>query len=228
MPLITRRSSTRGLPRVSVGRCGLIFENCAFVSQNWSRLIYGSFSEAVNHATTLVPTLLWVRTLIERARKAAVAQGFKVTEVCTCYEAGYDGFWLHRFLESQGMRNSVLDSASIQVSRRRRRLKTDRTDAGSLIRVFMAWHRGEHQACSVVHVPTPEEEDMKRLHRSRANLLRDRVRHVNRIRGLLFLQGVAHIHPNRAGWMIALRDLRTRDGRAFPVQLMHEIERAST
>src|SRR3954469_24092026 len=63
MPLITRRSSTRALPRVSVGRCGLIFENCAFVSQHWSRLIYASFSEAVNHATTLVPTLLWVRTL---------------------------------------------------------------------------------------------------------------------------------------------------------------------
>src|SRR5436190_12759023 len=63
MPLITRRSSTRALPRVSVGRCGLIFENCAFVSQNWSRLIYASFSEAVNHATTLVPTLLWVQTL---------------------------------------------------------------------------------------------------------------------------------------------------------------------
>src|SRR4051812_32391716 len=64
MPLITRRSSTRALPRVSVGRCGLIFENCAFVSQNWSRLIYASFSEAVNHAITFVPTLLWVRTLI--------------------------------------------------------------------------------------------------------------------------------------------------------------------
>src|SRR4051812_9507383 len=63
MPLITRRSSTRALPRVSVGRCGLIFENCAFVSQNWSRLIYASFSEAVNHATTFVPTLLWVQTL---------------------------------------------------------------------------------------------------------------------------------------------------------------------
>src|SRR4051794_6148702 len=57
------RSSTRALPRVSVGRCGLIFENCAFVNQNWSRLIYASFSEAVNHATTFVPTLLWVRTL---------------------------------------------------------------------------------------------------------------------------------------------------------------------
>src|SRR5947208_12530108 len=72
MPLITRRSSTRALPRVSVGRCGLIFENCAFVSQNWSRLIYASFSEAVNHATTFVPTLLWVQTLIRSHRKNPV------------------------------------------------------------------------------------------------------------------------------------------------------------
>src|SRR3954470_3085642 len=72
MPLITRRSSTRALPRVSVGRCGLIFENCAFVSQNWSRLIYASFSEAVNHATTLVPTLLWVQTLVQIGGDAAV------------------------------------------------------------------------------------------------------------------------------------------------------------
>src|SRR4051812_6934173 len=70
MPLITRRSSTRALPRVSVGRCGLIFENCAFVSQNWSRLIYASFSEAVNHAITFVPTLLWVRTLGESGYSA--------------------------------------------------------------------------------------------------------------------------------------------------------------
>src|SRR4051794_24736496 len=71
MALITRRSSTRALPRVSVGRCGLIFENCAFVSQNWSRLIYASFSEAVNHATTLVPTLLWVQTLGRTCRGRA-------------------------------------------------------------------------------------------------------------------------------------------------------------
>src|SRR5205809_8130389 len=69
MPLITRRSSTRALPRVSVGRCGLIFENCAFVSQNWSRLIYASFSEAVNHATTFVPTLLWVQTLMQTGQE---------------------------------------------------------------------------------------------------------------------------------------------------------------
>lgn len=163
--------------------------------------------------------------LLSRARATVMAQGYKAIEVYTCYEAGYDGFWLHRLLQSRGIHNSVLDSASIQVSRRRRRLKTDRTDAESLLRVFMAWHRGERQVCSVVRVPSPEEEDLKRLHRSRANLLRERVRHVNRIRGLLHLHGVAHIQPHREGWMSALRDLKTRDGRPFPVQLMSEIKR---
>jgi transposase len=213
------------VPADTESRCQKIFVAIELSKAKWVVVIRAPHVDKSSLFEVVGGDVDRLLVLIERARKAAVAQGFKVTEVCTCYEAGYDGFWLHRFLVSQGMRNSVLDSASIQVSRRRRRLKTDRTDAGSLIRVFMAWHRGEHQACSVVHVPTPEEEDMKRLHRSRANLLRDRVRHVNRIRGLLFLQGVAHIHPNRAGWMIALRDLRTRDGRAFPVQLMHEIER---
>lgn len=163
--------------------------------------------------------------LFDRARATVVAQGWEPTEICSCYEAGYDGFWLHRLLVSRGIRNSVLDSASIQVSRRRRRLKTDRTDAESLIRVFMAWHRGERQACSIVRVPSPEEEDAKRLHRSRANLLRERVRHVNRIRGLLHLQGVVHIHPHREGWTAALRGLETRDGRRFPERLMSEIKR---
>lgn len=163
--------------------------------------------------------------LLDRARTSVAAQGREAAEIYTCYEAGYDGFWLHRLLEARGIRNSVLDSASIQVSRRRRRVKTDRTDAESLIRVFMAWHRGERQACSVVRVPSPEEEDMKRLHRSRANLLRERVRHVNRIRGLLHLQGVVHIHPHREGWTCALKDLQTRDGRRFPTQLMSEIKR---
>jgi transposase len=163
--------------------------------------------------------------LLDRAHSAAAAQGEETAEIYTCYEAGYDGFWLHRLLEARGIHNSVLDSASIQVSRRRRRLKTDRTDAESLLRVFMAWHRGERQACSVVRVPSLEDEDMKRLHRSRANLLRERVRHVNRIRGLLHLQGVVHVHPHREGWAAALPGLQTRDGRRFPPQLMSEIKR---
>jgi len=159
--------------------------------------------------------------LLERAR-------FRVgepVEICTCYEAGYDGFWIHRALAARGIQNTVLDSASIQVSRRGRRVKTDRTNAESLIRVLMALYRGEQQVAKIVHVPSPEEEDHKRLLRSRTNLLRERIRHTNRIRGLLNLQGVRHIDPNRRDWIAALAKLRTGDGRPFPRQLMREIRR---
>jgi transposase len=146
-------------------------------------------------------------------------------EICACYEAGYDGFWIHRALIARGVVSTVLDSASIQVSRRRRRVKTDRTDAESLVRVLMALYRGEHQVAKIVQVPSPEEEDDKRLLRSRGDLLRDRIRHTNRIRGLLNLQGVRHIDPNRSNWEAALLNLKTGDGRSFPQQLMREIRR---
>jgi transposase len=164
-------------------------------------------------------------TVLERARGTVVARGVSAVEIHTCYEAGYDGFWLHRLLDTHGIHNQVVDSASIQVSRRHRNVKTDHTDAESLLRVLMAWHRGERKACSVVRVPSPEEEDLKRLHRSRETLLHERVRHVNRIRGLLCLQGVRHIDPGREGWTTALIGLHTRDGRPFPVRLMTEIRR---
>ncbi len=163
--------------------------------------------------------------ILERARQALISRGTPVVEIHTCYEAGYDGFWLHRLLVGKGICNQVLDSASIQVSRRRRNVKTDRTDAESLVRVFMAWHRGETKACSIVRVPSPEQEDLKRLHRSRENLLHEQVRHSNRIKGLLCLQGVRHIAPDRKGWTSALKGLQTRDGRPFPPRLMAELRR---
>ena len=164
--------------------------------------------------------------ILERARETAKARSVLPTvEIHTCYEAGYDGSWLHRLLHAHGIHNQVVDSASIQVSRRHRNVKTDHTDAESLLRVLMAWHRGETKACGIVRVPTPEEEDLKRLHRSRETLLHERVRHVNRIRGLLCLQGIRHIDPGRDGWTAALVGLQTRDGRPFPVRLMAEIRR---
>jgi transposase len=159
--------------------------------------------------------------LLEQVRRRIAG----AVEVCACYEAGYDGFWIHRVLTARGVACTVLDSASIQVSRRRRRVKTDRTDAEGLVRVLMAIDRGEHQVAKIVHVPSSQEEDDKRLLRSRGNLLRERIRHTNRIRGLLNLQGVRHIDPNRPNWEAALVNLLTGDGRSFPRQLMCEIRR---
>lgn len=125
---------------------------------------------------------------IERAkRRFGLEPG---TRVVSCYEAGREGFWLHRFLEVHGVESNVVDSASIEVNRRARRAKADRLDLGKLLRMLVRYEAGEEKLWSVVRVPMPEEEDARHLHRELASLKRDRTRAVNRIKGLLASQGV--------------------------------------
>ena len=92
----------------------------------------------------------------------------KRVEIVSCYEAGYDGFWLHRLLQAHGIRNCVIDPASLQVDRRARRSKTDRVDVERLLRSLMAYLRGEPKVWSVVRVPSVAEEDDRRLPAYRA------------------------------------------------------------
>ena len=120
--------------------------------------------------------------LIERVRTRVTREVGRPVEVTSCYEAGYDGFWLHRVLEAHGIHNHVLDPASLQVNRRARRPKTDRIDADRMVvRALISHLRGEPEACSVVRVPSPEQEDARRLHRERGRLIAIRVGHVNRM-----------------------------------------------
>ena len=114
----------------------------------------------------------------------------KGTTVYSCYEAGRDGMWLHRYLESTGVNNLVVDSASIEVSRRFRRAKTDRLDAGKLLNMLIRYHEGEQKVWSVVHVPSLEVEDQRQLHREMLALKREQTHHINRIKGILISQGV--------------------------------------
>jgi transposase len=113
------------------------------------------------------------------------------TPVFSCYEAGRDAFWIHRALESRGWKNVVVDPASIEVDRRRRRRKTDRLDAVGLVRRLVRFARGERDVWRVARPPTIEEEDRRRLHREQARLTKERTSHLSRIRGLLVTQGVA-------------------------------------
>jgi transposase len=123
----------------------------------------------------------------------------------------------------------VVDAASILTSRRRRRAKTDRIDGETLVRTLMAFKRGEPRVCSMARAPTPQEEDRRRVCRERRTLVCERVRHVNRIKGLLFAQGVFGYEPLRKGRRERLEDLRTGDGRPLPVrlkaQLIRELDR---
>ena len=112
------------------------------------------------------------------------------TPVLSCYEAGRDGFWLHRYLVHEGIDNIIVDSASLEVNRRRRKVKTDSVDALKLLIMLVRYHNGEPKVWHIVQVPTLEQEDGRQLHRELASLKRERTRHINRIKGLLVSQGV--------------------------------------
>lgn len=140
-------------------------------------------------------------------------------------EAGLDGFWLHRVLEDEGIESHVVDAASIAMPRRRRRAKTDRIDGETLVRSLLAYKRGEPRVCAMVRVPTVEAEDRRRLCREYKTLVAERIRHVNRIKGLLFGQGVRGYEPLRRDRRRRLADLRTGDGRALPMHLKAQLER---
>jgi len=114
----------------------------------------------------------------------------KDTQVKSCYEAGLDGFWVHRYLTSAGVENVIVDSSSIEVNRRKRRAKTDKLDVGKLLLMLIRYHHGERKVWSVVRVPTPEEEDRRQLHRELRAAKKERTRTTNRIKGLLATQGI--------------------------------------
>jgi transposase len=144
--------------------------------------------------------------------------------VACCFEAGRDGFWLQRLLAAHGIAAHVLEPTSVLVNRRARRAKTDRLDAEGMLRVLAAWLGGDRQVCSMVRVPTPEEEDAKRPHREREHLVQEKLRLVNRIEALLFTQGI-RARPSLRSWERDLAELRTGDGRALPPLLRAELDR---
>lgn len=177
----------------------------------------------------------WKRTIeagdlvaLDRAIRLARKQ-LRLAETCrvvSCYEAGRDGFWLHRYLVSQGIENRVVDSASIEVNRRARRAKTDRLDVGKLAHMLVRFESGERKVWSVVHVPSLEAEDQRHLHRELVTLKADRTRHINRIKGMLATQGIRM--PVRADFLASLEGLRLWDGSPLPPGLRARLEQEYT
>ncbi len=133
-------------------------------------------------------------TKLDAARDRVAKVTGRTPKVTLCYEAGYDGFWLARFLEQRGIECLVMEPASLQVNRKARRVKTDRIDVESILHTLIAWRRGERHVCSMVVIPSVEEEDLRRSHRERDRLIRERTAHINRIKGLLFAQGIRGIN----------------------------------
>jgi transposase len=161
--------------------------------------------------------------LADVGQRASAKLG-RALDVACCFEAGRDGFWLQRLLAAHGVAAYVLEPTSVLVNRRARRAKTDRLDAEGMLRVLAAWLGGDRQLCSMVRVPTPEEEDAKRPHREREHLVQERLRIENRIEALLFTQGIRK-RPSLRSWERDMAELRTGDGRALPPLLRAELDR---
>ncbi len=143
--------------------------------------------------------------------------------VFSCYEAGREGFWLHRLLSQMGIHNIIVDSSSIEVNRRARRIKTDRLDAEKLLSMLLRHHAGEKKLWSVVHVATPEQEDGRHLQRAIRTLKKEQTRQINRIRGLLAGQGV-EARMGRAGLLDPIDSIRIWDGSPLPAGLARRLE----
>lgn len=169
-----------------------------------------------------MPALL--ARLADLRRKAEVRTG-QSFQIISIQEAGLDGFWIHRVLEREGVESHVVDPASIATSRRLRRAKTDRIDGEALVRALLAHKRGEPRVCAMLRIPTPDEEDRRRVVRERKALINERVRHVNRIKGLLFSQGISEYEPLNRDRRQQLDTLQTGDGRPLPPALKAQVSR---
>ncbi len=163
-----------------------------------------------------------------RKEIAAAKERFDLPEsarVVSCYEAGRDGFWLHRYLTSVGIKNLVVDSSSIEVNRRKRRAKTDKLDAASLLRLLIRYDfDGDRKVWSVVRPPSPEEEDRRQLNRERSALKKEKDRTVSRIRGLLATQGIRLNSPLDLSDR-RLDSIQLWDGARLPQRLKNRLRR---
>jgi len=209
---------------------GAIFVSLELSRSSWvvTALLPGGGEKMSRHA---VPggDIAGLLVRFSQLRDKAQARTGRIFPIIVIQEAGLDGFWIHRALVSEGIESHVVDPASIATSRRRRRAKTDRLDGETLVRTLLAFKRGEPRVCAMVRPPRPEDEDHRRITRERKVLIAERVRHVNRIKGLLFAQGIRGYEPLRRDRRARLEALRTGDGRDLPphlkAQILREFER---
>ena len=171
------------------------------------------------------PDAAAVLRLIERWRGEAVEAGRTIARIVVAYEAGRDGFWLARWLIARGIEVHVIHSASVAVSRERKRAKTDRLDVAMLMRVLLGWLRGERGHCGMVAIPTLEQEDARRPSRERESLVGERSRIINRMKSALARLGIRGFKAHLRKAPERLETLRTPEGTALPPNILEEFRR---
>ncbi|TIR50593.1 MAG: IS110 family transposase [Mesorhizobium sp.] len=205
---------------------GAIFVSLELSKSTWlvTSLSPGSGERMSKHAVRGGDVAGLLARLSHLQDKAQARTGQRFAPI-VIQEAGLDGFWVHRALEQEGIESHVVDAASIATSRRRRRAKTDKIDGEALVRALLAYKRGEPRVCAMVRVPSVQEEDRRRICRERKVLIGERTCHVNRIKGLLFAQGITDYNPLRRDRRRRLEELKTGDSRALPDRLKAQIRR---
>ena len=206
---------------------GAIFVSMELSKSTWliTSLSPGGSGKMSRHTVTGGDITGLFACFAELRRKAQPRMG-QLYSLVVIQEAGLDGFWIDRVLRGKDwIESHVVDASSIAVSRRRRRAKTDRIDGEALIRTLLAYKRGEPRVCSMVRVPSLEEEDRRRICRERKALVAERVLHVNRLKGLLFSQGIQGYEPLRRDRRVRLEELRTGDDRGLSQHIKAQIGR---
>src|SRR5580693_7752193 len=204
----------------SRGDCATLFVSLELSRSTWVATALAPGSSKMSKHTLVGGDGRKLLDLLARLKIRAEQRIAAPVKVVALHEVGLDGFWIHRLLESH-----VVDPASIAVPRRHWRAKTDAIDGETLLRTLMAWQRGEPRVCAMTVPPSTSEEDRRRVSRERATLLRERIQHTNRIRGLLFGQGITNYNPLHKNRRECLEELRTGDGRSLPAHLKAEILR---
>src|SRR5271157_2318329 len=214
------------MPNTIRNDIGAIFVSLELSRSKWliTSLSPGGGEKMSKHMVVGSDVAAMLACFAELKRKAQARTG-RSFPIIVIQEAGLDGFWIHRVLQAEDIESHVVDPASIAVSRRRRRAKTDKLDGEALLRALLAYKRGEPRVCAMLRAPTPEEEDRRRIVRERKTLTNERIRHVNRVKGLLFGQGVSGYEPLRSDRRKRLEELKTGDGRPLSPNLKAQISR---
>jgi len=207
------------------GHIGTIFVAIELSQKSWLVTMHSPDQDRISRHKLTGGDHAGLLALIDRVRDRAARALGAVPAVVSCYEAGYDGFWLHRLLTAAGMTSHVFDPASIAVEQRARRAKSDRIDGEQMLRTLMAYCRGEPRVVRIVRVPSREQEDARRATREQQRLTKEQTAHSNRIKALLRLLGMAVGNPRRRDWLSWLAAQRDWQGQAVPPRLMSELQR---
>jgi transposase len=209
----------------TAGHCGTIFVAIELSQKSWLVTLHSPDRDRISRHKLEGGDHTGLLALLAKVGERASLKLGAVPKVVSCYEAGYDGFWLHRLLTEAGIGNFVFDPASIAVEQRARRAKTDRIDGELLLRTLMAYLRGEPRVVRIVRVPSVAQEDARRASRERDRLVTEQTGHSNRIKALLRLIGMAVGNPRRRDWLGWLERLRDRQGYPMPPHLLAEVKR---